>query len=1457
MLAAILLLLCANRSAAADTLSQSSSKNYVTSLFQKIQSDNKYTTQLNTQSITSLPVGLSKEVNGRQYVIGIDSARFTTHGAFFNAFLQLPFPGTTETLVFGAKNVAFNPGGISLATATRLVLLSAESIAVNDHVQLELPADGSNFVEWDCNGFKDVNLHGRFVFDKNMIQPVDESQSHVTADFSINAADINNMMVQINISPFMVANIKDFTFKVQNAVLDMSDIANPPGLPLTSVDVKAGSEDAMLWRGFYLQDLEIGLPVQLSGPQGVRPTLQAKNMVIDDQGVSGDFAADNLIRLGDASAGGWPLSVDKLGVSFKRNQLVGGSLEGAITIGFLGDEALRYKASMSMQNNDVNYLFSIATTEAHTYNWFGGTLTLAKNSQFQLQKTSNDFVGGAVLNGKMTISKGLVNVPDVEFQTLTLSTQKPYLRSGVFKLDGNIGFSLAGFGISMDSLQLGIMNGQLAVGGKVRLNLMDGADKSFSGSTAFTVTAKQQETTQTYQVGKTVLQKTTAHWSFDKLTINEVSIDCKVMSFTLNGSLSIFQDHPVYGNGFRGSVAFSLSSLIKNARANVYFGKKDNYKYWHGDIYVPTHLTITPMLAITGLMGGISYHMERPAHFDPFQAKVSMKDSGLVANREVFSYVPSADAGLGLMAGLSLATNGSSMLLNGTAMLEVQFGTSGSFRYAQFDGAAYLLAEPRSPQSNSDTTADASAPVWAKLYMRYDATNSTFNASLKTYVNVLGIIKGANANGLMGEAVLYFSPDDWWVYVGRPSQMMGLTIADIATVQSYFMIGSKVENMPLPPPEVTSVVGNVNADFMQQENAMATGQGMGFGAHFKVAFGFDKDGIPIYASFAVGGGVDILLRNYGEARCKGSDSRIGINGWYASGQAYAYLQGKVGIKVKIFGKRKRFDIVNLAAAALLQAKLPNPSWLMGAVGIRYSILGGLIKGSASVKVTIGTECEIVGAREIELQVISDIKPDDNTNDISVFATPQVAFNLPVNKAFSMMNTNDEMATYRVGVDEFKLVDAKTGLINSTYSFNDDATAASLNLRDILPPNSRLTASVKVHFDKLNGSNWQPLVEEGVINYETKSTSFITGDAPDNIPWENIAYCYPLKRQYNFYPNEYPKAYIKLKRGQPYLFASKDDKGTWKVQAHFQTPQGDATDVPVSYDEANTQVNLDVPNGLKAESIYHFSMLRLQTDGNKAQDNVTQATQTNSGSDDTTTITQTKLKGVAMSGGSKVILENDFRTSRYSSFTQKMNAFINPYDVFDVAEGYISVIGKRLDAPETFDRFELSGDAGFNTQPLVRANALPQNSWLQNQLMPLLYNGYPFVPDLTITARDTAISGGVPPMYAVQVYNNDDLGYDLTDDAIAEGQAYSKTGRCRFMYYLSYVGNLDYHELLNKATNQVLSGNPAYYNNASVKKLLVSKYVDLQPSQDYPIQLSYRLPGTGKITSTVPYSIHFY
>jgi hypothetical protein len=1434
-----------SRAAYADSSSALVTK--ITSTLQKIKNENRLVGEFKESDMASLPIGIIREINGKNYIIAIDKARFTTKGAFFDIYAQLAIPGTDEDMSFAAVNVAFGPGGIRAAAGTRLELVSTHTIKISNKVDLVLPGDHSNYIEWDCSGFKSVNLKGRFEFEKGWLEPLDSTkQKTVTASFQINAKDLHNILARVDITPFAIRGVNDFGFEVKEAVVDMSDIANPDGLMLTSADMAAWDGEASLWKGFYLKQLNIYLPPQLNKGNGERPTVSATNMTIDNSGISGKFSAANIIKLGDASASGWPLSVDYLEVQLQHNKLMGGTLKGDINISFLGDSAMRYMAAIETRQDDTYYAFSLETTEEKIYHTFIGDIHLFPNSQIKIEKYKGQFIPSAVLHGKVDLNKGVLKAPGIKFQDLTVSTQKPYVHRGTLSLDGSVGFKIGAFSCGFDNISMGLSSGQFAIGAHVRMGLMNAEDKGFSATAGVTVLGNVKEEKEVISDGKYTYEKTRTKWKFDKVKVSDILIDCKTSAFQLSGTISLYEDHAVYGTGFKGRLAMKLPSLPQKIVAHAIFGSKDDYRYWHADAFVPIRIPVATGFSIRRLLGGLSYHMERPPLPDPY----SMPDSdttGMKNADELLSYIPSREAGFSFVAGATIATDPSAAVFNGDVMFEVMFSTSGGLRYVQFDGSGYFFSNLAQHKEGDQ----AKAPVTAKVYMRYDNTNSTFHANIKTFVNIYDIIKGMGPNNLACEAVIHFEPGQWWMYVGRPSQMMGLNVAGLATTQSYFMAGTKVEDMPMPPPEVADALG-ITDNFMAQENAMSTGRGVGFGMHFKVGVGIGKDGGFLYAFLGMGAGADILLRDYGEAHCKGSDGPIGINGWYASGQAYAYLQGRVGVRVKVLGKKREFDILYLSAAALLQAKLPNPAWFRGAVGVKYSILGGLVKGKAVVKVEVGSKCEIVGGKEIDIKIINDMQPGEAGKDISVFSSPQVTFNLAIEKSFSMMNDEDVVTTYQIKLDEFKLNGRQTGDIKGDIELNENKDVATLNFRDVLPPDADLVASVKLHIEKWTGSAWQPLTDNGKIDYETKSVSFRTGTAPGYIPAENIAYSYPVNQQYNFFTKEYGHGYVKLKRGQPYLFVASDKDGSWKYNARFESSDGNAINTTASYNAENAQVNFDIPAGLNPETVYRIGVVKTPANAVSANDNVTvQSTTIQDDDDNVTTVTQKTLKGVALASTETSLMESAFRTSKYATFREKMSAASNSMDVMDIATDYVPVIGKRFDSYETFDKFDLSGD-GDKTSSLLFASAATNNNWLQNKIIPLLYQQYPLDANIKIEYRNVAQMGTVP-LKAVSVYNNDPGVYQLTPDAIQAGSAPAMSGRFRIMYFLSYVTYQDYHELLSKAVSKYLSGNNQAVP-AAIQQLLATRYPEIEANQQYGVEVGYRLPGTNTVTSTVNYNI---
>ena len=253
----------------------------------------------------------------------------------------------------------------------------------------------------------------------------------------------------------------------------------------------------------------------------------------------------------------------------------------------------------------------------------------------------------------------------------------------------------------------------------------------------------------------------------------------------------------------------------------------------------------------------------------------------------------------------------------------------------------------------------------AATVIQYDFSQRTFHANFDLYVNVLGgLIRGTGPGNSAGHSVLHIEPGDWYLHLGTPSNRLGIELDLLHLVKiksgAYFMTGSKLEGSPAPPSQVADILGTElqKLDYMRDFNALGNGRGFAFGTDFRVGTG-DITFLILYANFQAGLGFDIMLKDYGEAQCNGHRGPVGIDGWYANGQAYAYLQGEAGINLKLLFIKKKIPVIKAGAATLFQAKLPNPSWFAGYLGVKFDLLGGLVKGKIRLKITFGEECELV------------------------------------------------------------------------------------------------------------------------------------------------------------------------------------------------------------------------------------------------------------------------------------------------------------------------------------------------------------------------------------------------------------------------------------------------------------------------------------------------------------------
>lgn len=895
---------------------------------------------LNSDSLPSLPVGLVKKVGQTDIIIAIDSAYFLPDGAYFSAYLALDFPGSEQPLAFAAKDIKFNPKGIIGGEQSKLVLVSQHLIETGPNTKLLLENDGQNFVSWSCNGFESVSLHGKFLLSGNIVSPPENSiDTCVTAEFSVVCTDLNNMLAMVDFSPFVVKGMEDFSFTVSEAYVDMSDYNNPPvtSFPTCYNEMYAGNLN--LWRGFYLKQFSVELPEELNKNENPI-TLFASNMFVDDAGITGDFGGTNLFSTYEnAMNEEWGFSADSLMIGLTLNKITKGKLTGDLIVPPLNNNTLEYRALISQNDNTrmVDYSFSMSPSENLEMPAFNSTLVVYQNSSLSVSRVNRKFRPQLKLNGQWTLNNSSWKFQGIGFENFTLTTVAPYITNGYFSLISQTGGSqgeAGNFPVSLSDIGFGVINQQPVLGATISLNLGgDSLDQStgFSASTAVKVFAEITENSN----GKHSL-------AYDHFSLSSINLSVNTTAVNLSGTINYHQNDPVYGKGFYGGLLLKINSVMDTPMSMACaFGRVNGYRYWMVDATLPTDIPLGPTIKISSITGGVSYHMINQRSQNQMIGAVSpTASSGSALSPD---YIPDQNTGLIFKAGAGFCNRVKEDALNGDAMLVVAFNGNGGLQYINLSGNAYLMCKPSERFSSSNYVNGA-------VNVNYDNQEKIFNAQLNMNANF------SNAVTATIWSQIYISPTLWYVHLGKPSNPCSANILNLATAQAYFMFGQSLEPMPNPPPQVASVFNTMNDQ--RNESSIASGNGIACGMNFDASFDktFDvTENISVYAAGWAGAGFDMTLYKYASSNhCEGSTEPFGMNYWFLQGQLYAYM----GLDIGAAWKDHSMTILEGSVAALLQGKMPKPSYVYGGLNVQANLFD-IFDLDLTVDFDFGTNCVIV------------------------------------------------------------------------------------------------------------------------------------------------------------------------------------------------------------------------------------------------------------------------------------------------------------------------------------------------------------------------------------------------------------------------------------------------------------------------------------------------------------------
>ncbi|MDR3261145.1 MAG: hypothetical protein LBT78_04850, partial [Tannerella sp.] len=1198
----------------------------------------------------------------------------------------------SKVLFFGAQGIKFDYGGDVIGEAT-LLLLGDFAIPIHGGQAALVLRGGFNnetgtgvemtYMKIDCNGFKELAVTADIIFPESLIRKVDDKdvpvagvKGRVSASFHTVVSDWTDILASITLPRFEVVGLDGFIFNIKNAVFDYSDKHNGDGVvfPNNYSSKYLIPGNAALWKGVFISRFDVALPKQFANRDSSnRISFAATNMLLDNNGISGIFEGNNVLNINKGSAGGWRFSVDKFALELEANQLVAAGFSGNIGLPISDTSNLAYTAFISPANE---YLLKVEPAKDLNFDVWAAKAEILANSYVELKIIDGQFRPEALLNGSLSIgakkegsAKNVAELKGIKFTALHLQTVSPYISVNNLGYDGEM--KLKNFPLSVSQIALTANNNEVKLGFNAKLSLV-GDKVPITADTRLEIVSAMGE------------NKGMQSWQYKKINVSEIGLDVSMAeAFRLTGRLNILDDDPVYGDGFSGEVNLKLEKGMNiEVGVRAIFGVKD-FRYWFVDglAKFPGILVAPPAIKLNGFGGGAYY---------------KMRPEGAGSMPTGTKYVPDDNYSLGIKAAV-MFNIGSESLIQGETSFEIAFNKNGGLNFIGFYGQAKFLGEipgvknidkfvgdkfkgiakleEKFTKNNPDLMKtleklkvskpnDAGAQIFeasekageagllAALGIQFDFTNKSLHATFDVYANVAGgMLRGVNAGNKAGKTVFHVEPGKWYIHVGTPTNPVGLefNLANLVKMQtkSYFMAGHDIPGSPPPPQQVADILGVElsKLDYMRDLNSLGDGKGLAFGSSLSISTG-DITFLILYASLKAGLGFDIMLKDYGDASCAGRSGPIGIDGWYANGQAYAYLQGEIGVNVNLLFVKKKIPVIKSGAAALLQAKLPNPSWFAGQLGVRFDLLGGLVKGNMQLKITLGEECQIVMPGGVPLglgEMIADITPQDNSNDVDVFAAPQVAFNMVIDKSFELLDDNGAKKKYRIKMDEFTVKDNNVP-IEGKQTWNSDKNAISFFSHEILPPKAKLKAFVKVHLEENNNGTWTVVTDGKTNAEETKEISFTTGEAPTSIPLHNIEYCYPVIDQQYFHTKETTKAYVQLKRGQEYLFASNLRHEVQIIKSKEVYKQS------LNYNADKKCVEYTIPE-IKAKTVYTFNIMSF---GEANETQVTEEKRVSVLSDDNNDVTKREAQAAEVTSENGTnLLTYEFKTSSYGTFKEKI------------------------------------------------------------------------------------------------------------------------------------------------------------------------------------------------------------
>jgi hypothetical protein len=1209
-----------------------------------INSSNRKVSKFAGQSSQPIgvPFALDNDKSQNLVLVGII---FTATKAQANVVYGMPVQEAlnNDWLSIGTKGVGIRPNGFGL-DAGKIALAADKSVAITDKTNMVFKGGVNNtFVEFDCKGISKVQLKGGFEFSRDLVLPLDAQSKVVAAptklaaNFTATVTHASNWTAEATLShpKFALPKLEDIVFEAADLLIDQSEVASVAGMQFPANHPKKNQNEnaKKSWKGVYLGNCSVTFPSWMKGKNDAAVGLiNLKDLLIDKTGLWVKVnKIGELLKIGDGSLSGWGFSIDTVRLDVQASQLAGGGLGGKIRIP-ITKVGLGYSATIAKGDKEADFSFSVKTEDEITVDAFIAKATLLPNSWLKVEKEANKYRPEAFLNGSITVGwdEGGDNAPEEEtnsvasFKMPTLNFSefhikndpqgKPQILSLKIPFDNedapqNDQHKLAGFPLKLGGVEVNTQGQlKLAFGLDITLSKGETGKNGLSGSAGFSIYGKYDEAEKRFV--------------YDHTELDSIGIDMDISVAKVVGSLWMYEGNTEFGNGFKGSITATIKGVGTKVSVALQVGNKGkdeanfDYFYFDGLVQFGAGFQIPgTMASIYGFGGGVWYNMTRGAlpeySFDEFGTPAGNMDApGSCPTGVKFSPSKgnsgfSAKVIFGLSGGKDAAA-----ALNGD--LELRMYLSGEFGLDSMvlEGHGYAMQQ-------IDKRGDAK--VQGDLYMKIDFITPSFTLNAGLTVNIAGVITGqAHLN-------MHFSPTEWYINLGkwdtesqaaqdvpwdkdfkRCSLGVNLKVLPVKIkFVAYFMMGSKMPELPPLPLAIRSSMEGQNGEPMEDSRPNFPdfdGNNPGFAFGVASSTHFEVKALILYASLDFKLGFDVLLKQYDMSQiCEGTS--LGINNWYAQGQAFAQLGIGAGIDINLFVWQGRWELFYVEATAYLYGSFPNPNYFRGTIAVSGEALGGMIKVNKSFNFETGKKPCIHSSPFGDYPIVSDMNPrkmEGKQDKIQVYDDIRLAFNFPKGN-FNVWNQEEPEKPARVcyyKIEKFSVKNGNTPIKFKPIEYTPDGYSARyVTDGSFFPAEATLKFELEVR-GYVKGENKQYPLEQYNFNFKT-------GKFPKKIVVSDLQETCPLPRQRFFLQDDVPNGFLKWKSGRAAkiapLFQNTDDGGGMydlsktKFYACFtELKTGKRLIEPFNFQPGQDNLTFDLPGGLKNSTIYSLEIVKDMT-----------------------------------------------------------------------------------------------------------------------------------------------------------------------------------------------------------------------------------------------------------------------